>query len=140
MCISSLSNGISNIYPTHSPSIPNISRGISHLSILIFNGIPDLICCPEIQTGSCIAIPICILAPGPASSAASDGMHRALNERGASPAVTRVHIPLPSRRRCGTWQGHSVAATNAARLPPMLRSRQLPASGAPGMGFDMADP
>jgi hypothetical protein len=84
MCISmfiqwdihSLSNALSqhiqlviHVYPTE---YPNIYKGISHLSCWISNWISVPICLPEIRAGFCIAIPICILAPGPASSAASD--------------------------------------------------------------------
>jgi hypothetical protein len=61
------------------------------------------------------------------------GCHRALNERGAS--VTRFHIPLLGRLRCGTLQSHSAAAATAARQPPILRGRQMPASSVPGMGL-----
>ncbi len=61
------------------------------------------------------------------------GRHCALNERGSS--VTRVHIPLLVRLRSCTLQRHSPAAAPSVWQPPILLSRQLPASGAPGMGL-----
>jgi hypothetical protein len=85
--------------------------------ISISNWISYLICSPGLRAGSCIANPNCILAPGPASSAASDGLtpcSERKNERGAS--VTRVHIPLPHalRHPAGCRSHCCAAATNAA--------------------------
>ncbi len=133
MFIPSLSNGISNNYPTHPPSISNwLSKPIQQDIQTYPNGYP-------------IGYPIGYLIwtaaleswRVPALSSLSAfwhhvlhrlwlqmGCHRALNERGAS--VTRVHVPLlhsarPLCCRCCCC----AAATNAAQQPP--------ASGAPGM-------
>jgi hypothetical protein len=106
-------------YPT---GYQDISKGMSHLSNWISNWIFGLICSQGIQAGSCIAIPICILAPAPASSAASDG------------------LPLCSERKRGvrnacsypTWAACVAAPGRATLLPlPMLRgSHQCFAAGS----------
>jgi hypothetical protein len=104
-------------YPT---GYPNISKGISQLSNWISDWISGLICCQGIQAGSCIAIQICILAPGPASPAASDGLppcsegkrgvRNACSYPTAGPAALRHPAgPLCFRRHC------CLAATNAVQ-------------------------
>ena len=133
MCISSLSNGISTIYPTHSPSISNwLSTPIQQfiqtypkgypISNWISIGISGLICGQGIQAGSCIAIQICILAPGPASSAASDGL----------PPCSERKRGVRNACSYPTWAA-CVAAPGRATLlpPPLLRgSHQCFAAGS----------
>ncbi len=126
-----VSNAISTLYMMNSPSISNwLSTPIQQfiqtypkgypISNWISIGISGLICGQGIQAGSCIAIQICILAPGPALSAALDGWppcyERKRGVRNAcsyptagQPAVRHPAGPLCCRRHC------CAAATNAAQ-------------------------
>jgi hypothetical protein len=101
-------------YPT---GYPNISKGISHFSNWISIWI---ICSQGIQAGSCIAVQICILARGPASSATSDGLPQCSERKrgvcnacsyptAGPPALRHPAGPLCCSRHC------CAAATNAAQ-------------------------
>jgi hypothetical protein len=98
-----LSKHIQMVIQAYPTEYPNISRGISHLSDWISNWISDLNCGPGNRAGSCISIPICILAPGPASSAASGGQ------------------PPCSERKRGVCN----ACSYPTARPPALRQRQV---------------
>jgi hypothetical protein len=123
-------------YPTE---YPNISRGISHLSNWMSNWISGLNCSPGIRSGSCIAIQICILAPGPASSAASDALPQcSKRKRVVCNACSLSHC----RAACAEAPGLATVLS-----PPLLRgSRQCCASASSqrqvrqACACDIADP